>query len=100
MLADRVRTAFAVLNELPAVNAKIAAGIIFAAGLMLVYLALLLTGRDGRINLEAFGIACSFVLAFAGIAAWTYGKKRDTYAAPSPDSDRANVPSGPPKEVQ
>lgn len=43
-----------------------------------------------------FGLWLAFVAAWAGIAYAQFAKKRDTYAAPSPDSERANVPSDPP----
>lgn len=43
-----------------------------------------------------FGLWLTFVAAWAGISYLQFSKKRDTYASPSPDSERANVPADPP----
>lgn len=42
-----------------------------------------------------FGLWLAFVAAWAGISYAQFAKKRSTYASPSPDSKRADVPDSP-----
>jgi hypothetical protein len=94
-LKDRVFGLWAVLDKMPSTNAKIASGIILGYLTGVVYLIAVITQRDSGINAEAFAFWLTFVLVLDGLATWQYAKKRDTYAAPSPDSERAAVPSTP-----
>jgi hypothetical protein len=86
---------WAVLDKMPSTNAKIASGIILGYLTAIVYLVGVILQRDAQINFEAWVAWLSFLLALDGVAAWQYGKKRDTYAAPSPDSERTGVPVDP-----
>jgi hypothetical protein len=83
------------LDKFPATNAKIFAGIVLGYLTGVVYLLGIILQRDAKIDGEIWIAWLTFILALDGIAAWQYGKKRDTYVAPSPDSERADVPVPP-----
>jgi hypothetical protein len=95
-LRSKLEGSFAVLDQLPTTNAKILSGIILGYLTGAVYLAGVVLQRDDKINIEAWLAWLSFLLAIDGVATWQYAKKRDTYVAPSPDSERADVPPTPP----
>lgn len=96
MLTGAMNRLWAALDRMPSTNAKIASGIILGYLTGVVYLTAVLLQKDERINAEAFAFWLTFVLVLDGLATWQFAKKRDTYAAPSPDSERASVPSEPP----
>lgn len=86
------------VGELATTNWKIFVGIILAIGTMFFYF-----GSEMRcigykieatcrpIDSTNFGLWLAFVGAWAGVATYQFKIKRDTYAAPSPDSERAGV---------
>lgn len=83
-------------------NFKIVVGAFLAIGTMIFYF-----GSEIRcvfyypeaacraIDSTNFGLWLGFVAAWAGLSYVQFAKKRDTYAAPSPDSERAEVPASP-----
>jgi hypothetical protein len=87
------------LKQLASTNFKIAVGAILAVGTGLFYF-----GSEIRCTLYTkeftcrpidstnFGLWLAFVAAWAGLSYAQFAKKRDTYASPSPDSERADVP--------
>lgn len=86
------------LATLPTTNFKIAVGIGLTVLTGWVYLGMVLLGRDGQISEAIFNSWLLFLLGVLGISAAQYIGKRMTYAAPSPDSERAGVPAEPPPQ--
>lgn len=86
------------LATLPSTNFKIVSGVLLAWTTGLVYLALVLRGADGAINATAWDSWLIFLGAVLGFSVGQYIGKRMTYAAPSPDSERAGVPADPPPQ--
>jgi hypothetical protein len=88
------------LKDLASTNFKIAIGALLACSTGLFYymseVRCSFHSQPCRpIDSTNFGLWLAFVAAWAGISYAQYAKKRDTYASPSPDSERANVPSDP-----
>lgn len=80
-------------------NWKIATGMFLSVATMFFYFGSeihCLERKDCRpIDSVNFAAWLSFVAAWASISYLQFAKKRDTYAAPSPDSERADVPATP-----
>ena len=87
------------VTSMASTNWKIAVGMFMSVCTMIFYF-----GSEIRCRWQAgcrpidstnWGLWLTFVAAWAGISYIQYAKKRETYASPSPDSERANVPSDP-----
>ena len=87
------------VTGLASTNWKIAIGMFMSVATMIFYF-----GSEIRCRWQAgcrpidstnWGMWLTFVAAWAGISVAQYAVKRSTYASPSPDSERANVPSDP-----
>lgn len=81
------------LKTLPSTNARIAVTLVLCAATTVRYLG---WGTPDEGAEGWFGEWLLFLAAMAGIDALQFFGKRTTYAAPSPDSERANVPPTPP----
>lgn len=91
------------VGKLATTNWKMFIGGIMALGTMGFYfgseircIAYKIEGTCRPIDTTNFGLWLAFVAAWAGISVQQFKIKRDTYAAPSPDSERASVPASPP----
>lgn len=94
------------VNDLATTNWKMFIGGIMALGTMVFYfsseircIAYKVEGACRPIDSTNFGAWLLFVAAWAGISVQQFKIKRDTYAVPSPDSERAGVPTSPPPVV-
>lgn len=96
MLTGAMNRLWAALDRMPSTNVRIASGVVLSYLTAAVYLGAVVLKRDDAMNIEAFFGWLTFILVLEGVATWQFAKKRDTYAAPSPDSERASVPSEPP----
>lgn len=81
------------IDELASTNFKIIVGAFMSVCTMIFYFAGTILGRS--IDSVNFGLWLGYVAAWAGLSYVQFAKKRDTYAAPSPDSERAEVPPAP-----
>ena len=86
------------LDKLPSTNFKIAVGAILSILTAIFYFAseMRCTLVDNSspcrpIDSVNFGMWLGFVAAWAAITTYQFKVKRDTYEAPSPDSERAGV---------
>jgi hypothetical protein len=91
------------LKDLASTNFKIAVGAFLAVSTALFYfgsemrcIAYASEAQCRPIDSTNFGLWLAFVASWGGLTYLQFAKKRDTYAAPSPDSERANVPATPP----
>lgn len=78
-------------NTVNITNAKIIAVIIcmFMTAIKVLYLPTVL----GIVPDSTLMIWCGFLLSMAGVAAWTYGKKRTTSFDPNDDDDTPPAPT-------
>lgn len=87
------------MRDLATTNFKIVIGAGLAVSTALFYFGSEIRCRWSEgcrpIDSTNFGLWLAFVAAWAGIAYAQFAKKRDTYASPSPDSERAGVPVAP-----
>lgn len=99
------------LDALPTTNLKLFSGVALMIGLVLFDMLLVAVAlsfylwagwhgkvldlREPPLISELIYSAHAAVLGFLGIGYMQFGKKRDTYASPSPDSERADVPAKP-----
>lgn len=75
------------INTVNIVNAKLVAVILcmFLTAIKVLFL----TKLGGIVADSTLIVWCSFLLSMAGVAAWTYGKKRDTSFDPNDAGDQA-----------
>jgi hypothetical protein len=81
------------ISELASTNFKIVVGAFMSLCTMAFYFIGTILNRP--IDSVNFGLWLGYVAAWAGLSYVQFAKKRETYAAPSPDSERAEVPVPP-----
>ena len=88
------------VTGLASTNWKIAIGMLMSMCTMVFYFSSEIRCRWEAacrpIDSTNFGLWLTFVAAWAGLSYVQFAKKRDTYASPSPDSNRAGLPDEPP----
>lgn len=83
------------LDTMPSTNVKIAAGLGMTIATCFVYLVWVVI-FEHKIDSDPWEAWLMFLAAVLAVSTWQFIGKRKTYAAPSPDSERANVPPTPP----
>lgn len=90
------------VGQLATTNWRIFTGVLMALGTMVFYfgseircIAYTVNDQCRPIDGGNFALWLSFVAAWSGISVYQFKVKRDTYASPSPDSERAGVPALP-----
>ena len=81
------------IDQLASTNFKIVVGAFMSLCTMAFYFVGTILGKD--IDSINFGLWLGYVAAWAGLSYVQFKTKRETYAAPSPDSERADVPVPP-----
>lgn len=81
------------ITELPSTNFKIVVGTFMSLCTMAFYFIGTILGHP--IDSVNFGLWLGYIAAWGGLSYAQFAKKRETYAAPSPDSERADVPVPP-----